>query len=220
MNNLAVANAKNIPLASGSVDMIFTDPPYLKKYISTYKWLAKESFRVLKPGGFLLAMCGGVYINQIFSFFDNSGLRFYWQYQNGMTGNRCGVVWRHSDDQNQPVTIRSKSILAYHKPSASDTKGRAVSRTPTAQWYDGNGKSKIYHIWGQDVESARYYIDCFTKEGDLVLDPFVGGGTTMAACDVINRRFVGFDIDSTSIEITRSRMETEHGYLRNLPIFN
>lgn len=215
----AVSDIKFLPLKSNSVDMIFTDPPYLKAFLETYKWLACEAFRVLKPGGFLLAMCGGNYLNKIFRYFDESGLIYYWNYQNGMTGQRAGIVWKHSDSGNQPIQIRSKSILAYYKPDGNDKNGRSVSRTPTSGWYDGNGKSKIYHVWGQDVESARYYIDCFSDKGDLICDPFVGGGTTAAACDVIGRRFVGFDVDENSIKTTNQRMRTEHSYLRNLPLF-
>ena len=195
--------AERLPLADNSINLIFTDPPYLREFVHTYKWLAGEAKRVLKPGGFVLAMCGGAYINQIFGYFDNAGLDYYWKYENGMTGGNAGVVWKHSPDgdnaKHKPITIRSKSILAY-------SKGRALSRTGTCGWYEGNGKSKVYHPWGQDVESARYYIDCFSDKGDLILDPFLGGGATAEACRLINRRFVGGDIDWRCAVTSRDRI--------------
>jgi len=217
---IAQANIKNLPLRDDSIDMIFTDPPYLKEYLYTYEYLVLTAARVLKPGGFVLAMCGGAYLDKILQYFSSTDLRYYWLYANGMSGKKGGVVWRHSEAKNQPIQIRNKHILAYYKPDDSDRGSRAVSRTPTCSWYDGNGKNKIFHAWGQDVESARYYIDCFTRQGDIVLDPFIGGGTTAAACDVINRRCVSFDIDYAAAITTKYRMEQDHAYLRNLPIFN
>ena len=51
---------EHLPIADNSIDLIFTDPPYPREYLPCYDWLAKESMRVLKPGGFVLAMCGGM----------------------------------------------------------------------------------------------------------------------------------------------------------------
>lgn len=209
-------SARRLPFADNSIQLIFCDPPYLRQFLRCYDWLARESARILRPGGFVLAMCGGLNINKIFRFFDDAGLDFYWKYENGMTGGTAGVVWKHSADgistKHKPITVRSKSILAY-------SKGYALSRTGTCGWYEGNGKDKVYHEWGQDVESARYYIDCFSAEGDLVLDPFCGGGTTLAACRLINRRFIGGDVDPVALNTTRLRLANERGTYLNLPLF-
>lgn len=59
MTALAIADIENLPLPDNSVDMIFTDPPYLKAYLPCYEHLARQAMRVLKPGGFVLAECGG-----------------------------------------------------------------------------------------------------------------------------------------------------------------
>ena len=56
---IAHADIRNLPIPANSVDMIFTDPPYVKDLFECYHWLADEAARVLKPGGFLAAMCGG-----------------------------------------------------------------------------------------------------------------------------------------------------------------
>ncbi len=50
---------------------------------------------------------------------------------------------------------------------------------------------------------ARYYIDCFTSEGQLIYDPFIGGGSTGLACSLINRRFLGSDLDPYALLLSR-----------------
>ena len=52
--NIIQLDTKQIPLPDNSVDMIFSDPPYVKDLIHTYDWLAQEAARVLKPGKFVL----------------------------------------------------------------------------------------------------------------------------------------------------------------------
>lgn len=49
-------------------------------------------------------------------------------------------------------------------------------------------------------------IKLFTHEGELVLDPFVGSGTTLLAAQDLNRNAVGFDLKNEYIEITKSRL--------------
>jgi len=49
-------------------------------------------------------------------------------------------------------------------------------------------------------------IKLFTHEGELVLDPFVGSGTTLLAAQDLNRNAVGFDLKNEYIEIAKSRL--------------
>jgi predicted methyltransferase len=52
-------------LAANSVDMIFTDPPYIADCIGLYGDLAKEAQRVLKPGGYCFAYLGAEFLPQV-----------------------------------------------------------------------------------------------------------------------------------------------------------
>jgi len=45
-----------------------------------------------------------------------------------------------------------------------------------------------------------------TKEGDIVLDPFIGSGTTAVACKKLNRKYIGFDLNPKYIEIAKKRL--------------
>lgn len=51
------------------------------------------------------------------------------------------------------------------------------------------------------------FIQVFTKEGDIVLDPMVGSGSTCVAAKKLNRRYVGIDISEEYCSITRNRIE-------------
>jgi DNA modification methylase len=46
-----------------------------------------------------------------------------------------------------------------------------------------------------------------SNEGDLVLDPFAGVGTTLAVCKNLNRNFIGFELNPDYVAITNERLE-------------
>ena len=190
---VAQASVEHLPLAEESVDLIFTDPPYLKEYLHTYKWLASEAMRVLKPGGFVIAMSGGYHLNKIFAMFEKSGLEYFYEFIHKVSGD-APYIWPRF------VVAKSKSLLCY-------SKGKGLPRLKSVlSVFEPGGKSKQWHHWGQDVESARYYIDCFSKPGDLVCDPFIGGGTTAVACELIGRQCVMFDVDPAALNTTSQRL--------------
>ena len=60
------------------------------------------------------------------------------------------------------------------------------------------------HPWQQRLSDAVYIIEHFSDEGDLVLDPFVGSGTTPRAARVTNRGFIGYEIDQSCKETIKS----------------
>ena len=204
---LIQSHTRRLPFADSSIDHIYTDPPYLKKHLDCYLWLASEAARVLRPGGFLMAMLGGSYKNQVFRYFDDAGLDYFWDYSFLMGGSKTGIVWKnHPTDNpagNKPIVVRTKSILIY-------SKGRALPRTGTQDLIDvlDSGENwKQFHVWGQSVGVARYYLDCFTHEGQLICDPFIGGGSTALACRIINRRFVGCDLDRSALLASQNNLD-------------
>lgn len=50
-------------------------------------------------------------------------------------------------------------------------------------------------------------IKLVTNEGDLVLDPFCGSGTTLVAAKLLNRKFIGIDVSADAIALSRDRLE-------------
>ena len=66
--------------------------------------------------------------------------------------------------------------------------------------------SRIGHPAPFPVELPARLIQLYTYEQDLVLDPFMGSGTTLVAAVEANRRAVGYDIDPTYVELARTRI--------------
>ena len=53
----------------------------------------------------------------------------------------------------------------------------------------------------------KYQIET-TEEGETVLDPFMGSGTTGVACKNLNRNFIGIELDKEYYQIAKRRIET------------
>ena len=55
--------------------------------------------------------------------------------------------------------------------------------------------------------APRRFIELYTYQGDLVLDPFLGSGTTAVAAKFAGRHYVGCEIDPGYVEMARQRIE-------------
>ena len=53
---------------------------------------------------------------------------------------------------------------------------------------------------------TEYLIGKFSDEGDLILDPFMGSGTTGIACLNTNRRFIGMELEEDYFNIAKERI--------------
>lgn len=62
------------------------------------------------------------------------------------------------------------------------------------------------HLSVKPVQLIQHLVKLFTKEGAIILDPFMGSGTTAVACVYSNRKFIGFDINQEYIDITNKRI--------------
>lgn len=69
------------------------------------------------------------------------------------------------------------------------------------------GGAKFNHPTVKPVELIEYLIKLFTNEKDLVLDVFLGTGTTAVACHFTNRRFLGCEIDKVYFEMALKRLK-------------
>jgi len=68
---------------------------------------------------------------------------------------------------------------------------------------------RVSHPAPFPVELPERLIRLYTYVGDLVLDPFMGSGSTMVAAARLGRRFVGYDLDPTYVDIARLRVRDE-----------
>ena len=62
------------------------------------------------------------------------------------------------------------------------------------------------HPTTKPVKVIRYLLDLYTNEGDLVLDPFVGSGTTAVACKQMRRHFIAIEHDPAFVAIANNRL--------------
>lgn len=66
------------------------------------------------------------------------------------------------------------------------------------------GLSSFHKYWGKKpAEAWRFLIENLTEPGDIVLDPFLGSGLIAKECVDQDRRFIGFDVNPISIELTK-----------------
>jgi DNA modification methylase len=81
-------------------------------------------------------------------------------------------------------------------------------------YYEGRDiRDKSLHPATFPISLAQQVIKLFTHEGELVVDPFVGSGTTLIAASDLNRNAVGFDLSQKYIDLCESR-------LRNVSLFS
>ena len=74
-------------------------------------------------------------------------------------------------------------------------------------------RDKSVHPATYPIALPRRVIEQFTHQGELVLDPFVGSGTTLVAAQDANRNAVGFDLSANYVELSTQRLDANRGLL-------
>jgi site-specific DNA-methyltransferase (adenine-specific) len=75
--------------------------------------------------------------------------------------------------------------------------------------FNGESKKRIGHPAPFPVELPKRCIKLFSFVDDLVLDPFVGSGTTLLAAAMNKRKCIGVDIDKEYCDLSIKRLQTE-----------
>jgi hypothetical protein len=184
-------------IADESVDVIITDPPYPKDYVGLFDDLGKIAARVLKPGGSLIAMTGQYYLPQYIELLSKH-LTYHW-------------TLAYTTPGGQAVQVFPKEVMTFWKPllwfvkCERDAKWVSdVINTPV------NANDKQHHHWGQSVEGMTSIIEKFSNPGDIVLDPFLGGGTTGYVCKLNNRKFIGVEVDAKVAQEAKERIHAKN----------
>ena len=89
--------------------------------------------------------------------------------------------------------------------SASDGKRFPIDVIKCAK---PNSNKHRFHPTEKPVELLEYLIETYTEEGDKILDPFMGSGSTGVACNVLNRRFIGVELSEEYFEVAKMRIIT------------
>jgi DNA modification methylase len=68
-------------------------------------------------------------------------------------------------------------------------------------------QSSKLHPTMKDIKIIKKLVALLSNEGDIVLDPFMGSGTTGVACKLLNRNFIGIELDENYFNIAKKRIE-------------
>lgn len=223
-----------VDIPDKSIDLILTDPPYLiskksgfnsggawnnaedkrlqktppktdfgewdKKEIDFYT-VFKEFYRVLKPSGTLIC------------FFDIWKMQCLKQIAEENKFKQLRLIrW----DKTNPVPVNSKLNYLSNATEYALTCVKGGKPTFHSEYNPGvfkypicSGKERTSHPTQKPLNFMQELLKIHTNEGDMVLDPFMGSGTTGAACVNMNRDFIGIELDEQYYQIAEQRI-TSH----------
>ena len=195
MCKLHVSTAAELEM--GDSVAIVTDPPYGKDYRSAYVQLTALAGG-LPDGASVLCMTGHTDFPWVANYMTTEGakldLNYMWTLAYMLPGGQSAQAW-------------TAKVNTFWKPILWFVKG-----TYEGDWHgdvfksDVNDNDKQHHHWGQSESGMSRLVEAFTKPGDTVCDPFLGGGTTAVVSVQLGRKFVGGDTDPEAIETTKKRL--------------
>lgn len=192
-----------------SVDLVLTDPPYninvvsqrgtnkslendnLNQYAfkSLLFELSKEMKRVLKKDTFIVCFCGWstshIFREVMDEFFTLKSMPIW-------VKNNWGLGY-YTRPQYEPALLYLNGTPKPLEKPISDV------------WQFKRLNNPI-HIAQKPEDLIQHIARSFSKEGDLVLNPFMGSGTTAVAFQQLNRRFIGFEISKEYCDIANKRL--------------
>ena len=211
---------KSMP--SESIDLIVTDPPYkttsrgnagnsggmLQKEINKKGQVfnfndidcekyASEFYRVLKYGSHCYIMTNHINLIHILNTFTANGFHFI-----------KSLIWDKGNKiMGQYYMSQFEYILFFRKGKGIKINNCGTSdilSVPNKKLKDTNGKN--LHDTEKPVNLMKILIENSSAENELVLDPFMGIGSTGIACMNTNRNFIGIELDQKYFEIAKERI--------------
>ncbi len=179
-------------VADNSCSLIFTDPPYDRKSLPLFEPLGEPASRVLIDGGSLVTFCGQYVMDEVMQSLGMH-LRYFWV---------CCCM--HTGDT---ASMREYGIKVKWKPMLWFVKGKF--RYDREVWVEDlvvSKQEKDCHPWQQSVLEAKHFIKTLTRPGDLVCDPFCGGGTTALSAKELKRKFWTCDVDDRHVRAANGRL--------------
>jgi site-specific DNA-methyltransferase (adenine-specific) len=151
-----------------------------------------------------------------------------WKYHTTIIWNEQNIsrrtAWGSWLSASAPFVIAPVEIIAvlYKKrwKKISGSGKSDVTRAEFLEWtngvwnFSGESKNKIDHPSPYPVELPKRCIKLFSFVGDVILDPFLGSGTTLIACLLTGRKGIGVEIDKNYCELAVKRLK-EYGIEQN-----
>lgn len=178
----------------------------------------EECFRVLKPTGacywhvdYRTAYLYRVVFRKVFRDLNCFGNEIIWHYPNkvgfGITRKfvpnfNTILFYRKVDSDQQPIHC----LNLEYEPNTQKKMGTVWS-IPSAI-----GKERVRYPTQKPIQLLARIIRASSNEGDIVLDPFAGSGTTLDAAQSLNRKWIGIEQNPDAIEIIEKRLTQRHGF--------
>ena len=158
--------------------------------IAMYADLGIFANRVLKERGTLVTFIGQYKLLKIGELVENSGLRYLWPICVKHTGHYAKM--RGFGTQ---ISVAWKPLLWFVKSDKSSSCGWLID------YVESEPSDKEAHEWQQSTVEAEHVIKALTVENQIVLDPFMGSGTTGIAALNLDRKFIGIEIDRRNTKL-------------------
>jgi DNA modification methylase len=178
---------KDIP--DGSIDCIITDPPYPYEFIEVWSKLSRIAKRVLKPNGYCIAYSGQMYLPEVMQKMSEN-LDYYWTF----------AVYH----EGQTQIVNGINLMCRWKPVLIFQNGKKKIENTFQDYFISESREKNGHDWQQSKSGVGYLIEMFTKEGDTILEPFAGSGTTIIASRDKKRNVIAAEIDEKTYNIAKA----------------
>jgi DNA modification methylase len=227
-------SSEDMPIPDNSVGLAFTSPPYnagrdydedftLEEYLGLIERVAREVYRVLVPGGRYVVNVANLgrkpYIPLSAYFYEaHMGVGFLpmgeaiWQKGKGASGSCAWGSWKSSRsprlrDLHEYLLVFTKEEFSRPDKGVSDMSTEEFMQSTLSIWnIPPESARRVGHPAPFPVALASRVIKLYSYVGDVVLDPFMGSGTTCAVARQLGRRYVGFDIVPEYCEMARRRI--------------
>lgn len=200
-------------LPDSSVDAVVTDPPYgidfqsnhctatppIRKIANDktpFVWWLYDASRTLKVGGCLLCFCRWDVSDAFRSAIEWAGLRVKSQ----IVWDRCS----HGSGELEGSPAPRHDLIWFAVKGKYKLPGK---RPPSVYRSMRLAGSQLQHPNQKPIELMQSLIQAFTPPAGVVLDPFMGSGTTGVACKSAGRDFIGIELDAEYVEIAKHRIE-------------
>jgi site-specific DNA-methyltransferase (adenine-specific) len=220
-----------------SVGLAFTSPPYnvgkdyeddinMSDYLALIGRVAAEIYRVLMPGGRYVVNIANLgrkpyiplhsmfyVIHQEVGFFPMGEI--IWQKGKGASGSCAWGSWMSAKaprlrDIHEYLLVFAKESFSRPDKGISDVSRDEFLDATLSIWnIPPESARRVGHPAPFPVTLASRVIHLFSYEGDVVLDPFAGSGTTCVAASTSSRHYVGYEIAEEYCDLARERIAAE-----------